>query len=105
MDQWLTKFNKLEAWQIAGIFAVVGLCVFFTGLANPFQGDDAYQIVNNLPVHSIRNVGLLLRSSTFFNGQALIGIYYRPMMSVTFALIYTIFGAHTIAYHFVQLAL
>src|ERR1700683_5018555 len=101
----LEKINKLNLKHVAGIFAVIGVAIFFSGLNNPFQGDDTYQIVNNLPVHSITNIFLLFKSSTFYNGQHLIGIYYRPMMSVMFSLIYTFFGAHAIAYHIVQLSI
>src|SRR5580693_6335363 len=101
----LDKFNQLKLKYIACIFVVLGFATFFTGINNPFQGDDTYQIVNNLPVHSITNIFLLFRSSTFYNGQHLIGIYYRPMMSTIFSLIYTIFGAHSIAYHFAQLSI
>lgn len=101
----LDKIDQLKSKYVACIFAVLGFAVFFTGLNNPFQGDDSYQIVNNLPVHSIKNIFLLFRSSTFYNGQHLIGIYYRPMMSALFSLIYTFFGAHPIAYHIVQLSI
>jgi tetratricopeptide (TPR) repeat protein len=101
----LTKVNGLKPKQAAYVFMVLGFTVFFTGLNRPFQGDDGYQIVNNTPVHSIKHIVLLFHSGTFYNGQRLTGIYYRPMMSATFSLIYTFFGAHPIAYHLVQLAL
>ena len=101
----LGKINQLKPKHVAFIFAILGFAVFFVGLNNAFQGDDSYQIVNNVPVHSIKNIVLLFKSSTFYNGQHLIGIYYRPMMSALFSLIYTFFGAHPIAYHLVQLSL
>lgn len=99
------KINRMKPWQVACIFAVVGLAVFFTGLNNPFQNDDFYQIVNNTPVHSIGNLPQFFGSSTFFNGEKLTGVYYRPLMTTTFSLIYSIFGAQPIAYHIVQLIL
>ncbi len=101
----LDKINALKPKHVAYIFAVVSLVVFFTGLKGGFQGDDRYQIVNNTPVHSISHIAQLFGSGTFYNGQHLTGIYYRPMMSSTFSLIYAIFGAHPIAYHLVQLVL
>ena len=54
----LAKINRLTDWQVAIILAILGFCVFFTGLNSPFQGDDIYQIVNNVPVHSLANVKL-----------------------------------------------
>ncbi len=47
----------------------------------------------------------MFQSGTFYNGQHLTGIYYRPLMSTVFALIYTVFGAHPVAFHLVQLGL
>lgn len=105
LNKWLDKINKLTTRQIACIFAVVGISIFFIGLNNPFQGDDSFQIVNNPIVHSIKNLPLFFKSSTFFDGENLNGIYYRPLMTTTFSFIYTIFGAQPIAFHIVQLAL
>ena len=57
MNQLLSKIKKLESKHVAYILVVVvGLLVFFTGLSNPFQNDDTFQIVNNPPVHSITNI-------------------------------------------------
>src|SRR6266571_1779293 len=105
MQRFLAKINKLDPWQAACIIAVIGLCVFFTGLTNPFEGDDTYQIVNNPPVHSIKNIVTFFESSTFYNGAKLSGDYYRPTMTVVFSLLYTLFGPHTVAFHIMQLAL
>jgi len=101
----LEKINNLKSWQIAVIFVLIGFAAFFTGLTNPFQNDDFLQIVNNTAVHSITNLPEFFGSSTFFNGEKLTGVYYRPLMTTTFSLIYSIFGKNTFAYHFVQLSL
>ncbi len=108
MEQWLAKINKLEAWQVACIIAVVGLTVFFTGLHNPFMGDDDRQIVSNIPVHSIANIRLFFEGSTFYNSQGLTplsGSYYRPLMTTVFSLLYTLFGPHPVYFHPFQLIL
>jgi len=104
-DHLLSKINKLEPWHVACLLAVVGLAVFFTGLATPFQNDDTFQIVNNPPVHSITNLPKFFQSGTYWDGQKLTGDYYRPMMTTTFSVIYTVAGAHPIAFHIVQLSL
>src|ERR1700689_4546623 len=102
----LAKINKISPTQAAIIIIVVGFAVFFTGLHNPFLGDDISQIVNNVPVHSIRNIKTFFEGGTFYNGQGtLVGSYYRPMMTTVFALIFTLFGAHVLAFHLVQLLL
>lgn len=101
----LEKLNKLTPKHVAWIFIVVAFIVFFSGLSGAFQGDDGYQIVSNVPVHSLSNFILFFQSSTFYNGQHLVGIYYRPMMSLTFSIIYMVVGAHPFGFHFIQLLL
>ena len=100
-----TAIGKLRDWQVAIGLAVVGLASHFTGLNGGFQGDDQFQIIGNTPVHSIRNIFEFFGAGTFFNGDKLTGDYYRPMMSTTFSLVYSLFGAHPLPYHVVQLAL
>ena len=90
------------------VIAAVGLIVFASGLSRPFLGDDSTQIVSNVPVHSISNFLLFFRGSTFYSNQGsapLSGTFYRPIMVTTYSLIYTIFGAHALAFHLLQLAL
>ena len=104
----LAKINKLTTWQAAIIIAVVGIAVFFIGLNNPFTGDDIPQIVNNVPVHSITNILNFFEGSTFYNGKGLApleGIYYRPLSTTAFSLLYTIFGLQPIAFHVFMLAI
>lgn len=84
---------------------IIGFSVFFSGLSGPFQNDDFTQIVSNTPVHSISNIPSFFGSSTFFNGEKLTGVYYRPLMTTTFSIIYSVFGAQPVAYHLVQLIL
>ncbi len=105
LSMMLDKINKLKSWQIAVIFIFIGFVTFFSGLNSPFQNDDSYQIVNNTPVHSIANLPSFFSSSTFFNGEKLTGVYYRPLMTTTFSLIYSFFGDNPFFYHFFQLTL
>lgn len=102
------KINKITNRQVAIVLAVLGFIVFCIGLKNPFQGDDILQIVSNLPVHSIANVRLFFEGGTYYKGGGLTplgGIYYRPLLSTVYSLIYSIFGPHTWAFHLLQLTL
>jgi hypothetical protein len=104
----LAKINKLTNWQAALIIAILGFAVYFTGLHNPFQGDDISQIVNNPVVHSLSHILLLFKGGTFFyNGNIapLSGVWFRPLMMVVFSVIYAIFGLHAFYYHLIQLLL
>ncbi len=104
IDKIRVAFNRLSSRYVAVLMVLVGVATFFNGLTNPFQGDDTYQIVNNPPVHSIGNLFQFFGASTFYNGETLSGVYYRPLMSTMYSLIYTLFGAHTFMFHAVQLA-
>lgn len=101
------KINKLKSWQVIILIFVIGCVVYSTGLTNPFQGDDYGQIVNNLPVHVIANIKLFFEGGTFYNGGGtnapLSGIYYRPLMTTAFSVIYSVFGSHTFYFHLFQL--
>jgi hypothetical protein len=104
----IAKLNKITNWQAALIIAILGFTVFSTGLVNQFWNDDITQIVNSLPVHSITNIRLFFEGGTFYNGHGLVplsGVYYRPLMITVFSLLYTLFGAHPIAFHLFQLSL
>jgi hypothetical protein len=107
--QLLTTVKKPNNWHMALIIVVVGCAVFFTGLNNPFQGDDQTQIVNNPVVHSFSHVTTLFDGGTIYNGGSastpLSGGYYRPLMMAFFSLIYSIFGAHPLYFHVLQILL
>lgn len=101
---WLEKQLKND-WFAPLVIAGLGLAVFFNSLINPFVLDDAAQIVNNQTVHSAANIPKLFLGSTFAGGKNLEGVYYKPLMTSIFALIYQVFGSHTLPFHLVQVAL
>ena len=71
------------------------------------MNDDNGQIVNNTLVHSISHIHLFFESGTFYGGvgNPLTGIYYRPLMTTVFSLLYTVFGPHSFYFHLLQLLL
>ena len=100
------KGNKIAKFIPMLAIVLIGFAVYSSGLSNQFAYDDANQIVNATPVHSIKNIGTFFGTGTFFDGTApLKGSYYRPLMTTTFSLIYTIFGANPFPYHLVQLCI
>ncbi|MGH2611645.1 MAG: hypothetical protein ACRDFB_01185, partial [Rhabdochlamydiaceae bacterium] len=92
-------------WQL--IIIGVGLLVYFNGLFGSFVWDDIDQIVNNYAIHSVINIPSFFFGSTFApqNSNSLGGLYYRPIMSAAFAVIYSVFGAQTFFFHALQLGL
>ena len=88
------------------VLFVLGFLIYGNGLINAFVFDDIPQIVGNPQVHSIANIPQLFAGSTFNDGSSNPrGNYYRPIMSSTYALLYTLFGAFPFPFHFIQLLL
>lgn len=87
------------------IFFLIGFLVYGASLSNRFVWDDEEQILNNSLVHSITNLPLFFRGSTFNTGGtgSLSGLYYKPLMTVFFSLFYTLFGANPFFFHLIQL--
>jgi hypothetical protein len=102
------KLGKLTNSQAAFIITLAGALAYFDGLQNQFLDDDNAQIVTNVPVHSITHIKVFFQGGTFYNGQGmapLIGVYYRPLQTTVYSLIYTVFGADQFFFHLVQLLL
>jgi dolichyl-phosphate-mannose-protein mannosyltransferase len=97
----LTPF-KIICWII-----IIGLCVYFNSLFNGFVGDDNSQIITNPLVHSLSNIVDFFKGSTLYLSQAggSVGLYYRPLLSTTVSIIYSLFGANPFFFHFIQLLL
>ena len=104
----IQKFTRLSNQWAALIIAAVGCVVFFSGLSNPFQGDDSLQIVSNPIVHSLANIGQFFTGGTFYFGQGhlqLAGAYYRPLQTTSYSALYTIFGPNPVFFHALQMLL
>jgi len=89
------------------LLVIVGLMLYLPALPNYFVWDDEEQVVANESVHSLAHLPELLIGSTFNSGGSvkLGGLYYKPLMSVSFAVIYSIFGASPWVFHLFQIGL
>lgn len=89
------------------IILFLGCSLYLSFLSNQFVWDDEEQILANESVHSLSHIPQLLSGSTFNSGgrESLGGLYYKPLMSVSFALLYTLFGPTPWAFHGFQLLL
>ncbi len=83
----------------------VGLLLYFNSFFNSFVCDDEEQIVNNQLVYSLKNIPVFFKGSTFNTGGSgsLAGIYYKPLMSVSFSILYSLFGPRPFFFHAFQL--
>lgn len=92
---------------------IIGLITYFNALFNDFVWDDFGQVVANPDIHFLRNLPKIFGGSTFYIGGFDTSIgegknlhqYYRPMMGVTFAAIYNIFGSNPFYFHLIQIIL
>ncbi len=89
------------------LLLLIGFIVYFMSLFNGFAWDDEEQILNNTAVHSIASVPSFFFGSTFNTGGTgkLGGVYYRPLMMITFATLYQLAGPHAFIFHLFQLFL
>lgn len=86
---------------------IIGFIVYFNSIFHGFVWDDEEQVVNNVLVHSITNFPAFFSGSTFNTGGSggMGGLYYKPLMSVSFSLLYSIFGPNPFFFHLFQVSL
>lgn len=89
------------------ILIFVGFLVFGNALSNGFVWDDEELILTNVQVHSLANWPEFFKGSTFNSGGGanLAGLYYKPMMTVAFSLVYSVFGPNAFFFHLLQISL
>lgn len=97
-------FGK-NGFYIAIVLA--GFLIYFNSLFSPFVWDDVNQIQNNYIVHSIANFPNFFFGGTYIpnTGKNLAGLYYKPLLSFFYSLIYSIFGPNPTFFHLAQVAL
>ncbi|MBI4009241.1 glycosyltransferase family 39 protein, partial [Candidatus Roizmanbacteria bacterium] len=86
---------------------IISFLVYFNSIFNGFVWDDEEQIVNNSFVHSIVNIPTFFKNSTFnpAGAEKLPGLYYKPLMTSLFSIIYSLFGPHPFYFHSIQIIL
>ena len=88
------------------IIALVGIAVYVNSLLNGFVLDDLWQILNNTKVTAAQNIFSFFQGSTFgfLDKSAALQLfyYYKPMMVISFTLMYSIFGQNAFFFHFFQ---
>lgn len=95
-------FTPLTNRKAILIIIVVGSLVFYNSLSNQFVLDDYSQIVDNSLVHSIKNIPSMFLGSSFGDGSQSNGLYYKPIMTSFFGLLYGLFEANPLPFHLFQ---
>jgi hypothetical protein len=91
-------------WFAPLLFLVVGGIVYGRALGNGFVLDDESQILGNPSIHSLASIGSYFGGSTMDTGGAgLGGVYYKPLLTLAYAVLWSLFGASGLAFHGFQL--
>lgn len=102
--------EKIDAWLLVNkwgapvIIASLVFAVFIWSLPNKFVLDDPSQVSNNAAVASF-NLPYIFLGSSFGVGGGTEGIYYKPLMSTAYALVYKVFGPVPWGFHLLQVVL
>jgi len=79
------------------IIILVTYLVFHDSLSNDFVFDDESVIVNNSSIQSIGNIPSFFTAEEGFH--KVIGRYYRPIISASYAIDYSIWGLNSFGFH------
>jgi protein O-mannosyl-transferase len=91
-------------WIILGLLALLSIIVFFPSIKGPFIYDDTNLIVKNEHIHSLSKIKEYFISSTRA-GALKSDNLYRPLSTVTYAVIYNFFGAKATFFHLFNIIL
>ncbi|MFC1626763.1 tetratricopeptide repeat protein [Patescibacteria group bacterium] len=83
----------------------IGMSLYFNSFFNDFFiSDDEDQILFNTKIQSVKNIPSFFVGSTYFRKEqkASYGPFYRPMMTTTYTLIYSLFGPDPLYFHLTQ---
>jgi len=101
--QIINFLTKNAVW----LLIVVGVVVHFNGLFGSFIGDDKGQIQYNYVIQSLSHIPQFFTGSTFVptSGTNLAGPFYKPLLSMSYAILYALFRATPFYFHAFQLIL
>lgn len=87
------------------IIIALGFAIYGNSLWNGFVFDDEEQILGNQLIHSINNWPQFFTGSTYGAGGTggLTGLYYKPLLTIVYSLIYSLFGPQAFYFHLLQI--
>ncbi|MGZ6478911.1 MAG: hypothetical protein ACXWQE_06395, partial [Bdellovibrionales bacterium] len=102
-------FSNITRSKIAMtlLFMAVGFAIYAPSFGNRFLLDDESQVMQNSLIHSPSNIGVFFLGSTMHqeSNTALGGIYYKPVMSLSYSLLWWMSPNDPVPYHLFQLLL
>jgi len=95
------KKNKEIAVFI--LFLIIGLAIYANSFGNQFFWDDNDEIVNNVYVQHF-DVGKMF-SQSMISGAGQVTNYYRPVLLLSYAIDYSIWGMHPFGFNLLDVML
>ena len=96
--------NRLKNFLAVIFLLAAGFAVNVNALQNGFLWDDQTQVVKNIIIRSWENLPAIFASSTFYNGGAsLSGSFYRPLVSFSYLLNYSVWGLNPFGFRLFQI--
>ncbi len=102
----MTKHNAKSATRMIGLAALIGIIaalVYLPSLGFGFSFDEKILITDNISIRSLKNIPQFFNSK-FWPGQSQ-GIYYRPIVVLSYALNYAAARDNPYIYHLTNLLL
>ena len=98
------QFSLRAVLAVVTGVAVLAFAVYANSLANGLHVDDQQQIVDNVWIKDVANLGEIFTSGVWDHAGR-VSSYYRPMMYVLYMAVYLAFGINSVAFHFLNVAL
>jgi protein O-mannosyl-transferase len=99
----LESIKKNEEVAVFIAFLIIGLAVYANSFGNQFFWDDNDEIVNNVYVQHF-DVGKMF-SENMIAGAGMTTNYYRPVLLLTYAIDYKIWGLNSFGFNLVDILL
>ncbi len=90
-------FEKIKPLYLFIILGIVSFGIYANSLQNEFVFDDESVVVNNTSIQSLSNIPKYFTADEGFH--KVIGRYYRPVVSTTYAIDYAIWGLKPFGFH------
>lgn len=100
-------FIPLTTKKVIFLIILIGLCVFFTSLFNPFVFDDISQIIQNPYVNTF-NVPINFYGTVYYPGVpglTFLHTQYKPLLFTMYTLLFALSHMNTFPYHLFQLSI
>ena len=86
------------------VFSLLGICLFYNALDNPFHYDDHHSIEHNKHLRSLANIPQFFVDPGTFSSERR-GTMFRPLLLSSYAINYAVHGNWVIGYRIVNIAI